>query len=328
MSRKNITGILYAVFARHDVKLCEYKKAGVDNTFGITQITQQILTRIDHTSDTRRSFKTSTANVEIHFHIQVVQGLTVLAVTDPEFKKTTAHFFIQDVLAQFKATTKDWTTAPALHFQNVFARTLETAAEKYSNPANDKATYIRNQLKEAKEMYMEQINLLIERGEHIDILEDKTNTLAKESVVFRAKARAMKMRFFWKNIKLIVAIVIVALIALFLLVWFGCGVPDFKTCADMIHSLKGVPSTALVGVDNGGVLNGTLDENNPISPPPEVPEQPPEAPVEAPVTPPVEAPVTPPVEPPVEVTPEVTPEVPPEVAPEVAPLPAPESSIA
>jgi len=208
------------------------------------------------------------------------------------------------------AQTKDWTSAPALHYQNVFARQLEQTAEKHSNPANDKASFIRSQMKEAKEMYMEQINLLIERGEHIDILEDKTNTLAKESVVFRSKARAMKMRFFWKNIKLIVAIVIVALIALFLLVWFGCGVPDFKTCADMIHSLKGVPSGALVGVDNGGVINGTLDETPPPPPPS---EEPPGAPVEAPV-----APIEPPVETPVEAP--VAPVEPPVVAPVETPV--------
>jgi len=214
------------------------------------------------------------------------------------------------------AQTKDWTSAPALHYQNVFARQLEQTAEKHSNPANDKATFIRNQMKEAKEMYMEQINLLIERGEHIDILEDKTNTLAKESVVFRSKARAMKMRFFWKNIKLIVAIVIVALIALFLLVWFGCGVPDFKTCADMIHSLKGVSPSPLMGVDNGGVINGTLEE----TPPP--PEEPPEAPVEPPVETPVEAPVETPVEAPV-AAPVDTPVEAPVAAPVDTPVEAP-----
>jgi len=139
-------------------------------------------------------------------------------------------------------------------------------------------------MKEAKEMYMEQINLLIERGEHIDILEDKTKTLASESIIFREKAKAMKMRFFLKNIKLIIIIVAVALVALFMLVWFGCGVPDFKTCADMIKQLKGNRPETLQGADTPAVLNGTL-----VTPPP------PAEPIEPP---PVEPP---PVEPPPEV---------------------------
>jgi len=264
-SRRNLQGILYAVFARQDIKLCEYKKSGVDNLFQITQISQQILNKLDHTSDARRSFKTSNTNPELHFHIQVTQGLTLLAVSDPELPKRIAHTFLNEAMIAFRASTKDWTSAPALHFQNVFARQLEQIAEKNSNPANDKMGAIKNQMKEAKEMYLEQINLLIERGEHIDILEDKTKTLAAESVIFRQKAREMKMRFVWKNIKLILVIVALALVALFLLIWFGCGVPDFKTCADMIKQMKGEKPADLVGTDNTAVLNGTLSTNPPPS---------------------------------------------------------------
>jgi len=280
MSKKNITGILYAVFARQEIRLCEYKRKGVDKEafFPITQTTSQILNKLDHTADARRSFKTST-QPELHFHIQVSKGLTVLCVADPEFTKKCAHLFLNDALAQFLASTKDWTSAPANHFSNVFSRQLEQIAEKHSNPANDKATYIRGQIKEAQDMYMEQINLLIERGEHIDILEDKTNTLKNESVVFKDKAKAMKMRFFWKNIKLILIIVGLALVALFMLIWFGCGVPDFKTCADMIKSMKGEKPADVVGTPNSNIQNG--DTLNPTPNPP--PPPPPTAPVQAPV---------------------------------------------
>jgi len=288
MSRKNQTGIFYAVFARQEIKLCEHKKSGVDNLFQITQITQQILSKLDPTATARRSFKTSGTGPELHFHVQILNGLTVLTVSDPEFTKKRAHLFLNEAMTNFNAQHKDqWPQAPALHFQNTFGRQLEQLAEKHSNPDNDKATFIRNQMKEAQDMYMEQINLLIERGEHIDILEDKTKTLASESIIFREKAKAMKMRFFWKNIKLIVIIVLLALVALFMLVWFGCGVPDFKTCADMIKSMKGhQPAADLVGTDTPSVLNGTL-ENTPFTPPPpvETPQEPPpeETPVGTPV---------------------------------------------
>jgi len=162
-----------------------------------------------------------------------------VAVSDAEFTKKLAFMYLHEVLVEFLVNTKDWQSAPQYHFQNLFGRQLEQMADKYSNPLNDKTAHVRNQIKEATDMYMEQINLLIERGEHIDILEDKTKTLASESISFKDKARAMKMRFFWKNIKLIIIIVLLALVALFMLVWFGCGVPDFKTCSDMIKSMKG-----------------------------------------------------------------------------------------
>jgi vesicle-associated membrane protein 7 len=276
MSKKNPTGILYAVFARQETRLCDFKKPGVDKElfFPITQTTSQILNRLDHTADARRSFKTST-QPELHFHINVTKGLTLLCVdADPEFSKKSAHSFLHEAFATFLATTKDWMTAPPNHFQNTFSRQLEQIAEKFSNPANDKVKHIKGQMNQAKEMYMEQINLLIERGEHIDILEDKTKTLADESIVFKDKAKAMKMRFFWKNIKLIVIIVLLALVALFLLIWFGCGVPDFKTCADMIKSMKGEKVAEVSAGTNTVLQNGNLSPNEPPQTPNE-PEQPP-----------------------------------------------------
>jgi vesicle-associated membrane protein 7 len=241
MSTRKLPGILYSVFARQDTRLCEYKRPGSDSIFPISQTTSEILSRLDHTVDTRRSFKTTgKAGVpDLHYHLQVYKGLTVLAVSGSEFSKRCAHQYLNEALTQFLQTTKDWTSAPAYHFQSIFGRQLEQIAEQYSNPMHDKVTYIKSQLNEATDDKIEEMNLLIKRGERIDILVDKTETLESQSVTFSDQARTLKLKFFWKNIRFIVIIVLVALVVLFLLVWFGCGVPDFKTCSDMINSVNG-----------------------------------------------------------------------------------------
>jgi len=271
-------GILYAVIARQDVRLCEYKSAAMPyNPFQVSQATTKvtsILARLEPKVDQRRSFKTS-APPELQFHVIVNNGLTVMCMCEASYPKRRAHPFLDDVRTHFLAPQiqnwGSWETAPVGHFESVFGRQLATLAEKHSNPDTDKISVVHKQLEEARHVFLEQIELLLERGEHIDILEDKTKNLANESVTFRQKARAMKMRFCMKNAKLIAVVVVLVLVVVFLLVWFACGVPDFKSCAALGKSAA-TPTT-------------------PIPPTPPTQVEPPRLPpVEAPRLPPAEVP--------------------------------------
>jgi len=201
---------------------------------------------------------------------------------DPNYPKRRAHPFLDEVRAHFLTPNYQnwgaWETAPSHHYDNIFARTFAQLAEKHSNPENDKISVVHKQLEEAKNVYMEQIELLLERGEHIDILEDKTSNLAKESVVFKQKAHAMKMRFCMKNAKLIAVIVILVLVVVFLLVWFACGVPDFKTCAALANKGGG----EITPLPTPPVHAPTV--RPPLNKPPTNP------PANPPINPPVEAP--------------------------------------
>jgi len=245
MSSSTVGGILYTVIARQDVRLCEYKNDSMPyNPFQVSQATSKLLTtilgRIDPKVDQRRSFKTSTTP-ELHFHVLVTKGLTVLCMTEATYPKRCAHPYLEEIKAVFLSPQfqnwGSWETAPSHHYNNaVFVRQIAQISEHHSNLDNDKITNLHKHLDEAKNIFLEQIELLIERGEHIDILEDKTRNLANESVTFREKAFRMKMRFCWKNVKLIIVIVALVLVVLFLLVWFACGVPDFRKCAELTSS--------------------------------------------------------------------------------------------
>jgi vesicle-associated membrane protein 7 len=67
------------------------------------------------------------------------------------------------------------------------------------------------------------IDKVLERGEKLDILVDKTGDITDQSFTFKKNARRLKTAVFWANIKLIVAIVIVLVLVGIALFFYLCG---------------------------------------------------------------------------------------------------------
>ncbi len=67
---------------------------------------------------------------------------------------------------------------------------------------------------------------VLDRGERIELLVDKTDTLANESFAFRREARRLKQRLWWKNARLLALIGLIILIVAYIIVCFACS-PTF-----------------------------------------------------------------------------------------------------
>jgi len=75
----------------------------------------------------------------------------------------------------------------------------------------------------------ENIERVLERGERIDLLVDKTAGLQTGAREFRVRSRGLRRRMWWKNTKLMILLVFVCVFLLYLFVGFGCGLPG-KIC--------------------------------------------------------------------------------------------------
>ena len=76
----------------------------------------------------------------------------------------------------------------------------------------------------------ENIERVLERGERIDLLVDKTDRLGGSARDFRVRSRGLKRRMWWKNVKLMVLLVVVIVFLLYLFIGFGCGLPAWGKC--------------------------------------------------------------------------------------------------
>ncbi len=99
----------------------------------------------------------------------------------------------------------------------------------------------QREIEGVREIMTENIERVLERGEHMSVLVDKTGRLGDNARDFRVRSRTLKRRMWWKNVKLMVLLCLVVLFLLYLFVGFGCGLPGeyskVTISLDSTHSL-------------------------------------------------------------------------------------------
>lgn len=89
----------------------------------------------------------------------------------------------------------------------------------------DAITNVQHDIDNVKDIMTENIERVLERGERIDLLVDKTDRLGVGAHDFRVRSRGLKRRMWWKNMKLMVLLGVVIVFLIYLFVGFGCGLP-------------------------------------------------------------------------------------------------------
>ena len=85
---------------------------------------------------------------------------------------------------------------------------------------------VQSEIENVRGIMTENIERVLERGERIDLLVDKTDRLGVGAHDFRVRSRGLRRRMWWKNVKLMVLLVVVVVFLLYLFVGFGCGLPS------------------------------------------------------------------------------------------------------
>jgi len=85
-------------------------------------------------------------------------------------------------------------------------------------------------MEDVREVMSENIERVLERGERIDLLVDKTDRLGGSARDFRVRSRGLRRRMWWKNVKLMVLLGVVVIFLIYLLVGMGCGLPGWGRC--------------------------------------------------------------------------------------------------
>lgn len=90
---------------------------------------------------------------------------------------------------------------------------------------DDAITNVQQDIDNVKGIMTQNIERVLERGERIDLLVDKTDRLGVGAHDFRVRSRGLKRQMWWKNAKLMVLLGVVIVFLIYLGVGFGCGLP-------------------------------------------------------------------------------------------------------
>mmetsp|Transcript_15700 Transcript_15700/g.63230 ORF Transcript_15700/g.63230 Transcript_15700/m.63230 type:complete len:84 (+) Transcript_15700:780-1031(+) len=76
---------------------------------------------------------------------------------------------------------------------------------------------------------VQNIEMVLERGEKLELLVDKTDQLNATAFTFEKSSRKLKEAMFWKKVKIYLLITFVLCVLLYVFLAVICG-PDFKKC--------------------------------------------------------------------------------------------------
>jgi len=228
--------LIYSLIARGTTILAEYNIPSVSGNFAL--VTRRILEKIPANQNSKMSYM-----YDRHiFHYMVDDGLVYMTMADEAFGRRLPFAFLEDIKNRFKAAYGDrGKTAPEGAMKEDFSRVLQTQMDYFSNNPNaDMMRKVKGDIDQLTNVLVQNIEKVLERGEHIELLVDRTEALNNTSIQFKQSATGLKRALWWKNVKLI--LIIIALVALlaFIITLFACGGFTFSRCRS--HS-KSTPKT-------------------------------------------------------------------------------------
>jgi len=95
---------------------------------------------------------------------------------------------------------------------------------------DDAISNVQNEIDSVRAIMTKNIEGVLERGERIDLLVDKTDRLGGSANDFRIRSRGLRRKMWWKNVKLMALLTVVVIFLIYLFVGFGCGLPGWSKC--------------------------------------------------------------------------------------------------
>ncbi|KAF9970606.1 Vesicle-associated membrane protein [Actinomortierella ambigua] len=215
--------IIYALVARGPIILAEY----TNSSGNFLTVTEAILDKIPPNNS-----KLTYVYDRYLFHYICEDGLTYMCMADDTFGRRVPFAFLQDMKERFldQYSYERALSATVPYGMNEFSKTIAKQMEYFStNPNADKIKQVQGEIEQVKDVMVHNIERVLERGERIELLVDKTDNLNHQAYAFKKRSTALKHSMWWKNKKLIVILVLVMIVVSYLIIASVCGF-TFSTC--------------------------------------------------------------------------------------------------
>ncbi|KAL5697883.1 hypothetical protein ACHQM5_028987 [Ranunculus cassubicifolius] len=217
--------ILYALVARGSVVLAEYSTTSTN----ASAIARQILEKIPGGND---DSNVSYSQDRFIFHVKRTDGLTVLCMADESAGRRIPFAFLEEIHGRFVKTYRAAVFSAAAYAMNdEFSRILSQQMEYFTNDPNaDRINRLKGEMSQVRNVMIENIDKVLERGDRLELLVDKTENMQNNTFRFRKQARRFKNTVWWRNVKLTIAAIVLLLIIIYVVLAFVCHGPTIPSC--------------------------------------------------------------------------------------------------
>ncbi|ETW75202.1 hypothetical protein HETIRDRAFT_56470, partial [Heterobasidion irregulare TC 32-1] len=209
---------IHALVAQGSTILAEHQAGKRD----FSQATQTILSKIPPNNS-----KLTYVWEQYLFHYISDGGFVYLVMADDSAGRRMPFTFLGDLQRKFASSPSSSSLdsdSVHLSLQSSFGPTISQLMYTYNtNPPTDELARAQSELAQVKDIMVQNVEQILSRGERIELLVDKTDTMASQATAFRRGARTVRRQMWWKNKRVVALGVLVALVILYLIVAQFCG---------------------------------------------------------------------------------------------------------
>ena len=234
-------GMYYSCVSRGSVILSRYA-AFVGN---FPEVTEALLEKLVPSPGEKKSLTLPPDQQHVIHYFQSENNLIFLCMTDSSYPRKYAFAFLDNVHRKFKTTygsnpDKAMPFAINAEFALVLSAEMKKA-DSLSGPSSknsdsggeenpDKITRLRDEVDQVRDIMVANIDSIMERGERLELLVDKTENLSSSSVTFKNTSRNLSRKMWWQNVKWTVFAIVVVILILYLIVGAACGGATLPKC--------------------------------------------------------------------------------------------------
>ncbi|TFL00289.1 vesicle-associated membrane protein [Pterulicium gracile] len=209
--------LIHALVAQDSRILAEHSSGKQD----FSQATQKILSKIPDGNG-----KMTYVFEQYLFHYVSQDGFTYLVMAEDSAGRRMPFAFLSDLQRQFLSAPGSSSSSdnPVYALQGSFSPTISHLLNTYNTaPPQDELARAQHELDQVKSVMVQNVEQILSRGERIELLVDKTDTMAGQATAFRRGARTVRRQMWWKNTKVIALCVAVGFIFMWIVAAQFCG---------------------------------------------------------------------------------------------------------
>ena len=171
------------------------------------------------------------------FFYIVEQGICFLCMSDELNKHRIPFAFLNDMKDQFTAKygRDEPQHAIAFAYNEEFSPLIQQRMEYFNSDEADMTIdnlgAVKSQIDDVKGVMVQNIERVLERGEKLELLVERTDRLNQQAFRFEASSRSLRRTMEWRKIRCYVFGGVAALFVVFILSATACGGLDFHRCS-------------------------------------------------------------------------------------------------
>lgn len=216
--------IVYGLVSRQKTVLAEYTATSGN----FPTVTRVLLAKIPTTDG-----KMTLVYDNYVFHYVVEGGICYMCMSDETDRHRVPYAFLRDVQESFvqRYGIEAPLTAIAFSFNEEFSRIIQERMDYYNSGGSaDNIDQVKSQIEDVKGVMVQNIEKVLERGEKIELLVDKTDRLNQQAFKFEASSRNLRRQLYWRKMRCAAMVAVAASLLIFFIVASFCGGVDFHKC--------------------------------------------------------------------------------------------------